>query len=193
MKPDDVLRSIEEQALAKRLPIIGPDRGLILDEVVNEHRPRTILEVGTLVGYSAVRMGRLLQKGGAITCVELNEEMASAARANVEKAGLSGTIEVVTGDAREVLPKLTKSFDMVFLDAVKEDYLVYLNSVRRLLHPGSVVVADNVKSHAVEVAGYLDHVRNSGKFASSYHKSSSGYRYGAGVPEPDAVEVSVML
>ena len=193
VKPDELLKSIEKVARGQGLPIIGPKRGLILDEVVEEHAPSTILEVGTLVGYSAIRMGRHLKEGQKIICVEVREEMAKAARFNIDKAGLSDRIEVLVGDAREVLPSLGGSFDMVFLDAVKEDYIFYLKSVERLLHSGSVIVADNVKSHAEEVADYLEYVRNSGKYTSTYKEFPSNYRYGAGIAEGDAVELSVKL
>ena len=151
MKPDEVLASIEQVAPRQGLPIIGPKRGLFLDEVIEQHKPTTILEVGTLVGYSAIRMARHLRDGGRVICVELSEERARTARANFERAGLSDRIEVVLGDARDVLPRLKGRFDMVFLDAVKEDYLYYLKSVEGLLHQGCVVVDDNVKSHAEEV------------------------------------------
>lgn len=193
MEPEEVLKSIEEVAPKKGFPIIGPGRGAFLDEVMKRHSPKSILEVGTLVGYSAIRMGRLMKEGGHITCVEINEEMARTARANIAKAGLSRSIEVVLGDAKAVLPKLRGSFDMVFLDAIKEDYLAYLLSCERLMHPGSVVVADNVKSHANEVAGYLDYVRNSGKFESTYREAEDDYKYGARTEEADAVEISVRL
>ena len=193
MNPDDVLKSIEEQAPRRGFPIIGPVRGAILDEVVSEHHPSSILEVGTLVGYSAIRMGRHLRPGQKITCVEVDADIAKVARNNIEKAGLSDRITVVVGDAKKVLPSLKGSFDMVFLDAAKDEYLGYLKSIERLLHKGSVVAADNVKSHPVEVAGYLDYVRNSGKFKSEYRETPNNYRFGAGRFEADAVEVSVML
>ncbi|MGP8124860.1 MAG: O-methyltransferase [Nitrososphaerales archaeon] len=193
MKPEDVLRSIEREAPAKGLPIIGPVRGVFLDEVINEHHPTKILEVGTLVGYSAIRMARLLKEGGRITCVELSQDFARVAMSNLGKAELADRVDVLVGDAKSVLPKVKGSYDMVFLDAAKGEYLGYLKSCERLLHPGSVVVADNVKSHAEEVAGYLDYVRNSGKFRSTYREAESNFRYGAGISEPDAVEISVML
>jgi predicted O-methyltransferase YrrM len=193
MRPDEVLASIENEAIQKRLPIIGPKRGRFLDEVVEEHRPDTILEVGTLVGYSAIRMGRHLKKGQKITCVELDGEIAAVARANIKRAGLSDRIEIVVGDAVRVLPTLKGKLDMAFFDAVKEDYIYYLKSIEGLLHPGSVVVADNVKSHAEAVAGYLDYVRNSGEYRSTYRESKDNYRYGSGLTEADAVEISVKL
>ena len=191
MKPEEALESIEKAAVRHGLPIIGPKRGRFLDEVVEERSPRSILEVGTLVGYSAIRMARHLKTGQKVTCVEVREDMARMARSNIAKAGLSDRIEVTTGDALKVLPTLKGSFDMVFLDAVKEDYLTYLMSVEHLLHEGSVVVADNVKSHADAVAGYLDYVRNSGKFRSEYRESMDDHAYGSDHAEPDAVEISV--
>lgn len=193
VEPEQVLKSIEEVAPKKGFPIIGPKRGVFLDEVVKKYDPRTILEVGTLVGYSAIRMGRFLKKGGRITCVEVSDEMAKVARTNIGKAGLSDKIDVITGDAKAVLPTLKEGMDMVFLDAVKDEYLTYLKSCERLLHAGSVVVADNVKSHANEVADYLNYVRNSGKFKSTYRESASNFRYTTGRSEADAVEISVML
>ncbi|MDE1852301.1 MAG: O-methyltransferase [Thaumarchaeota archaeon] len=193
MKPEAVLESIESDAPKRGLPIIGPVRGKILDETIAKFKPSKILEVGTLVGYSAIRMGRHLEKGQKITCVEIDEKIAKVARSNFEKAGLSDLIEVIVGDARNVLPKLEGSLDMVFLDAVKVDYIFYLRSVERLLHKGSVVLADNVKSHADEVADYLEYVRNSGKYTSTYRDFPLGYRMASGSPEGDAVEVSVRL
>jgi len=192
VKPEEVLESIEKVAPKQGWPIIGPERGEILDEVVVKHKPSTILEVGTLVGYSAIRMGRHLKRGQNITCVELSENIARTARANFDKAGLSDRIEVVVGDAKKVLPTLKGSFDMVFLDAEKVEYLTYLKSVERLLHKGSVVVADNVRSHAAEVADYLEYVRDPRKYKSDYRDYPVGYNV-ATRNEGDAVEVSVKL
>lgn len=188
-KPEDVLASIEAAAPHKGWPIIGPKRGIILDEVVGRHKPSSILEVGTNVGYSAIRMARHLKAGQRLTCVEVSGDMALAARVNFEKAGLSDLIEVIVGDALSVLPTLTTRFDMVFLDAAKDDYLDYLRSVEKLIHAGSVVVADNVKSFYPVVKPYLDYVRNSGRYASSYRDAPSNW----GTDEGDAVEVSVRL
>ncbi len=189
MTPDEVLKEIERVAPARGLPIVGPRRGRFLDDVVVTHNPSIILEVGTLVGYSAIRMGRHLSKGQKVTCVELSEGMARVARANFVRAGLGEIIDVVVGDAREILPKMRGPLDMAFFDAVKEDYLDYLKSIEPRLHRGSVIVADNVKSHAEEVAPYLEYVRSSGKYSSQYRESPPNYGSGPG----DAMEISVML
>lgn len=189
VNPEAVLQEIEKSAPTKGWPIIGPKRGKILDEVVERHKPSTILEVGTNVGYSAIRMGRHLNKGQKITCVDISEDLAKVARSNFAKAGLSDRIEVIVGDALKVLPTLEGSFDMVFLDAVKEDYLAYLKSVEGLLHKGSVIVADNVKTFSTAVKPYLDYVRRSGKYSSSYKEAPSNW----GNDVPDAAEISVRL
>jgi len=193
LKPADVLRSIEREARRKGLPIIGPARGAFLDEAVIAHHPDRVLEVGTCVGYSAIRMARLLGDGGLVTCVEIDPGYARVAASNVAMAGLSDKVEILIGDAKKLLPELVGSFDMVFLDADKREYLGYLKACERLLHRGSVVAADNVKSHPKEVANYLDYVRNSGRFKSGWKEPSSDYRFGARSREADAVEISVVL
>jgi predicted O-methyltransferase YrrM len=189
VSPEEVLESIEREAPRRGYPIIGPKRGTILDEVVEKHRPSRIVEVGTLVGYSAIRIGRHLKPGQQLTCIEVRESMAIIARSNIEEAGLSGRIKVVVGDGKELLKTVRGPLDMVFLDAVKGEYLTYLKACESKLHAKSVVVADNVRSHANEVADYLDYVRNSGKYSSSYREAPPNY----GVDEGDAVEISVKL
>lgn len=189
MRPEEVLEAIEKVAPGRGWPIIGPKRGGLLDEAVRDCRPAVSLEVGTNVGYSAIRIGRLLGEGQRLICVEIREDMARAARENFERAGLSDRIEVKVGDARKVLPTLAVDLGFVFLDAVKADYLTYLKSVEGRTHRGTVVFADNVRSHADEVAPYLDYVRGSGRYSSSYREAPSNY----GTDPEDAVEVSVRL
>jgi predicted O-methyltransferase YrrM len=187
MKPDEVLRSIEAEAGRQGLPIIGPAKGLYLDGAVTKHKPKRILEIGTLVGYSAIRMARLLPKGGRITCLEINPSMDKVAASNIERAGLSDRVQIMVGDAMRLIPKLRGVYDMVFIDAEKRDYLAYLKGCERLLHHGSVIVADNVKVFANEVADYLDYVRNSGLYSSTYREAA----FNANPTMADAVEISI--
>ncbi len=189
VKAEDVLRSIELQAPSEGLPIIGPAKGAILDGVIRKHRPSRILEIGTLVGYSAIRMARLLPEGGKLTCVEVNGDLAAIARSNLTKAGVDERVEILVGDAKKVVPGIQGSVDLVLVDAVKTEYLAYLKAAEHLLHPGSVVVADNIKIFADEVAGFLDYVRNSGRYRSSQVEAPLN----ADRSSTDAMEISVMI
>jgi len=89
-------------------------------------------------------------------------------RENIKRAEIPPTVDVIVGDAIEVIPTLKGKFDMVFIDADKREYLDYLRLVEDKLHRGSVVVADNAGIFADEMEGYLDHVRSSGNYSSKY-------------------------
>jgi predicted O-methyltransferase YrrM len=185
----EVLNSIEETALAGDLPIIGPVKGEALDQILRELRPLRALEVGTLVGYSAIRIARQLPEKGKLTCVEVDPRMAAVARSNLRLAGLAGAVEVVVGDAKSVLKGLDGRMDFVLIDARKDEYLRYLRACEHLLRPGSVVVADNVGTFADQVAGYLRYVRESGRYSSSTIEAPLN----SDPSIQDAMEVSVRL
>jgi predicted O-methyltransferase YrrM len=181
---DSILKRIEVQATKRTLPIIGPDRSRILEDVVKKHSPRRVLEIGTLVGYSSIRIARLLPAEGELICLEKDAEIAKEARENLAEAGLDGRVDLRVGDALDLIPKLTGKFDLVFIDAAKDEYLRYLTALENRLRKGSVVVADNVKRFASEMQDYLEYVRASGMYRSSYHEDPKGL---------DAIEVSVKL
>jgi len=177
----EVLREIEKEAKQKDLPIIGKVKGKVLAELVSRYKPTTILEIGTLVGYSAIIMASKLKKGKLIT-IEIDPDKAEIAKSNIFKAGLANKIEVVVGDAKEIIPKLNVEIDMLFIDAKKEEYLVYLKLTEAKLKKGAIVVADNVKMFENRMKDYLEYVRNSGK----YKSSSIDFGY-------DAMEISFKL
>lgn len=182
MDADSMLKEIEETATKRNLPIIGPTRGKILDAFVRKYAPKRVLEIGTLVGYSAIRIARLLPEGGMLICLEKDGDVAKEARKNIAAAGLDDRVEVRIGDAATLIPKLDGRFDLVFIDAAKEDYLSYLTLVEKHIGRGSVVIADNAKRFAAEMHDYLEYVRTSGRYGSSYHEDPDG---------SDAIEVSV--
>jgi predicted O-methyltransferase YrrM len=186
-RAEKVLHKIEQKSRKNPLIIIGPKRGKILDDAILRYKPKTVIEIGTLVGYSAIRMGRLLGPG-KITCLEIDEEIAEVARRNISEAGLEDVIEVKVGDARTLIPKQKGTFDMVFIDAEKEQYLSYLKLAEPKIKKGGVVLADNVKRFASEMQDYLGYVRNSGRYRSTYIESESSFD-----PDGDAVEVSIKL
>jgi predicted O-methyltransferase YrrM len=179
---DRVLSEIEGMTRRQFLPIVGPEKGRVLAEIIDEFKPKRILEVGTLIGYSAVLMGKELESDAHLTTIEIHADEARLARENIRKAKVRPTIDVIVGDAIKVLPNLTGRFDMVFIDAEKTEYLAYLRLVERRLHGGSVVVADNAGIFADRMKDYLEYVRFSRKYRSKY----------VAVGE-DGLEVSVKL
>ncbi len=181
-KADIVLKEIEAMTEKESLPIIRPDKGQVLIKVIRKTRSKRILEIGTLIGYSAILMAKELDVGACLTTIEIHVDEAKLARENMEKAGVSPKVDVIVGDAIKVIPKLTGKFDMVFIDAAKEEYYEYLKLVEKKLHKGSVIVADNAGIFADQMREYLDYVRFSGKYTSEYMSFGE-----------DGIEVSVKL
>jgi caffeoyl-CoA O-methyltransferase len=163
---DTVMREIEEMGKKSFISSIGPVKGKILAEVVRKLKPRKILEVGSLYGYSAILITKNSPANAEITTVEKNPEHARKTEQNVERAQLENQIKVIQGDAMQTLSKLPGPFDLVFLDAEKTQYLDYLKAVEDKLHQGSVVVADNAGVFADQMQNYLRYVRNTGRYRS---------------------------
>jgi len=165
---DKVLKEIEAKAKKEFLPIVGPHRGRILVEAIRRTNPKRVLEVGTFIGYSAILMAKELESSAQVIAIEIDADEAELARENIRRAKVTPTIEVITGDAVEVIPRLSGQFDMVFMDAKKTENMRYLQLVEPRLHKGSIIVADNARTDADEMKDYLNHVRSSGKYSSKY-------------------------
>jgi len=163
---DVVLKEIEAIGQRSFIPSIGPVKGKILAEIVKKTRPKRILEVGALYGYSAILMAKNSPSGVEIVSVEKNPEHVRIAKENIKRANMERSIRLVEGDGRTELGKLTGSFDLVFLDAEKTQYLAYLKAVERNLHKGNVIVADNVGIFKDQMQDYLEYVRNKGPYKS---------------------------
>jgi predicted O-methyltransferase YrrM len=163
---DAVLKEIE--AIGKRsfIPSIGPVKGKILAEIVKKTRPKRILEVGALYGYSAILMAKNSPAGVEIVSVEKSPEHVRIATKNIKRANMEERIKMTEGDGTTELRKLSGTFDLVFLDAEKTEYLAYLKAVERNLHKGSVIVADNVGIFKDQMQDYLEYVRNNGPYKS---------------------------
>jgi len=181
-KADDVLRGIEKLTEKEFLPIIGPRKGKVLLKVIHDVKPKRILEVGTLTGYSTVLMGKELDSDAHLITIEIHADEAKIAQENIRRASIPAKVDVIVGDAIKVIPKLKGSFDLVFIDAEKTEYIDYLRLVEDKLRKGSVVVADNANISSSRMRDYLDYVRNSGKYQSRYVPVGG-----------DGVEISVKL
>jgi caffeoyl-CoA O-methyltransferase len=146
---DEVLEATLRDSRRGGLPEINvsPNQGRLLRMLVELSGARRILEIGTLGGYSAIHLARGLPEDGELISLELDEHHAEVARNNVERAGLSDTVEVRVGDAHELLTGLIENgedpFDLVFIDADKEGYPDYLEASLRLVRPGSLILGDN--------------------------------------------------
>ena len=201
-----ILAQIEETAKREFLPSIGPIKGKIIEDVIRKHKPKKVLEVGTLHGYSAILVTNFILtgkdkkenfeiekslSGPILISVEKDQKLANIARKNIKKCRLSEKIKVIHGDALEEIPKLKSKFNMIFLDATKSEYLKYLQLIEghSLLNKRAVVVADNVLIYENEMKDYLDYVRNSGKYIS--HTTQTSLEFSKNVK--DALEVSVNI
>ena len=161
-----VLREIEAEALRRRLPIIGREKGRIIAHIVDEERPMRAIEVGTNIGYSAITIGSHMPAGSMLYTMEIDEDLAAEAVENIERAGLSDRISVLVGDALDLIPGVEGPVDLAFLDAEKDEYAEYLALIEPKLRPGALVVADNAGIFEHAMGEYLERVRRSGLYES---------------------------
>jgi caffeoyl-CoA O-methyltransferase len=134
---------------------VAPATGRFLFSLVAPQTDCEVLEVGAGRGYSTIWIAAGVRYlGGRVLSVERNPEIAEAWRRNVSEAGLDGWVELVEGDALETLPGIDDVFDVVFLDAAKDEYERYFELARTKVEPGGVVLADNVLSHEDALGAY---------------------------------------
>ena len=140
----DYIYELEKRAKAGDIPIIRPQTRAILRFLLTLTKPEKILEVGTATGFSALYMREYGGKGIKITTIENYEKRILEARENFKKYDKSFQIELICGDAAEVLPALLGEFDWIFMDAAKGQYLKFLPDCTRLLKIGGLLISDNV-------------------------------------------------
>lgn len=139
-----VIEAIEQEALRDRVPIIRKEMQSFLKVLLMIKRPMRILEVGAAVGFSSILMSEYMPEGGQITTIENYDKRIPIARANFKRAGKEEQIDLIEGDALEVMHGLEGSYDLIFVDAAKGQYIHYLPEVMRLLGTDGVLVSDNV-------------------------------------------------
>ena len=148
--PDGLLRELPARAAAAGLPNweISPDVGRLLAILVSTTAARTVLEVGTLAGYSGVWMARALAPDGRLVTIEFDDRHADFAEGIFDEAGFAERVEVVRGAALDVLPRLAErlgpgTVDLAFVDAAKQEYPAYVEILAPLISPGGFLVLDN--------------------------------------------------
>ena len=169
---DEALTSALQANAAAGLPGIdvAPNQGKLLMLIARLSGARSVLELGTLGGYSTIWLARGLPEDGRVVTLEAVPEHAEVARANVDRAGVGGRVDIRVGAALDTLPKLESEqagpFDLVFIDADKENYPHYLEWALKLTRPGSVIIGDNVvrKGHVVDDGSDDENVRATRSF-----------------------------
>lgn len=143
---DPVLTELDRETNLKVLGarmISGHLQGQVLIMLAKMIRPKTILELGTFTGYSAICLAKGLQKGGKLVTIEIDDELESLATKYFEKAGVAHLVEQKIGAATEIIPVLEESFDLVFIDADKREYVEYYKLLIDRLKSGAYLIADN--------------------------------------------------
>jgi predicted O-methyltransferase YrrM len=142
-KPE-IFMDLEKYANENHIPIIHPEVAQFLILILKMKKPLNILEVGTAIGYSALIMAYGTQGKANITTIEKRQDMIDIAMNNINSSYYSGKIEILEGDAEEILPKLTGKYDFIFLDASKGHYLDFFRDCSKLLNDDGLIVSDNV-------------------------------------------------
>ena len=121
-----ILKEIKQKALSEHIPIIMDDTLLEIEKRMQEKKPTKILEIGTAVGYSAICFSNFLDDNGKIDTIERDEERVKEAIENISQMELEDKINIIVGDAVEILPTLNGKYDMIFIDAAKGKYPFFL-------------------------------------------------------------------
>lgn len=141
---DGVLGEIQREAIAAQVPIIPLETARLLSVLLSMQKPKHILEIGTAVAFSAGLMCRYLPPDGTLTTIDRFEVMLQDARINIKRMGLEHQIQLLEGDAADILPTLQGPFDVIFLDAAKGQYSNFLPHCLRLLPVGGLLIVDDV-------------------------------------------------
>ena len=146
IEPDPALAAALADSAAAGLPpiAVSAPQGKFLRLLARIHGARSVLEIGTLGGYSTIWLAGALPADGRLVSLEVSPEHAEVARKNVARAGFSDLVEILVGPALDTLPTLTGPYDLVFIDADKRNNPGYVREAVRLTRPGGVIVVDNV-------------------------------------------------
>ena len=153
----NALNELKQNALEEHIPILMDDTLEKIEEIIKEKNPKRILEIGTAVGYSASCFAKASKEDCIIDTIELDVERAKKAVENIKKIGFSNRINVLVGNAVEILPTLNEEYDIIFIDANKGKYPYFLQEAIRLSKNGSLILADNILYKGYVMSDYNKH------------------------------------
>ena len=151
------LEKIKKEAIEEHVPIIMDDTLEKIEEIVGDRKFKRILEIGTAVGYSALCFTKFLDENGEIDTIERNDEMIKKAKENIKLARNDVKINLFEGDAVEILKTLNNRYDMVFIDAAKSKYPIFLEESLRILNDDGIIFADNILYKGYVMSDYNKH------------------------------------
>ena len=158
MEKEKILFNIKEEALKNHVPIIEDDSLEYISNILKDKKPNKILEIGTAVGYSAINFSQyLVGENSKVITIEIKDKMYEKALENISLMGLQDKIEVINADATKYLKEINEQFDIIFIDAAKGQYLVFLEEAIRLCKIGGIIIADNMLYRGRTLSDYNEH------------------------------------
>lgn len=153
----DIINQIKEKSLSEHIPIIMDDTLEVIKDYLKKMNINKILEIGTATGYSAICFSEFLNDGGKIDTIERDAIRIKEAKKNIELVGKINEINILEGDAVEILPTLNGKYDMIFIDAAKGKYTFFLQEALRLLNKDGIIFADNILYKGYVLSDYNKH------------------------------------
>ncbi|HED06543.1 MAG TPA: O-methyltransferase [Ignavibacteria bacterium] len=142
-----LIKKIERFARENKVPILSKDSSKFLEQLIISLRPQKVLEIGTAIAYSAIKISRNLSASGKLYTIEKSNDSIRIANKFINEAKLKNKINLLEGNAQKIIPKLKVKFDFIFLDADKEDYKKLFELSLTLLKKGGVIFIDNLLWH----------------------------------------------
>ncbi len=170
-KDDKLLTEMEDYAEEHNIPILDWDSIEFIEKIILAYRPDRVLEIGTAIAYSAIRIARCLRKNSVLHTIEKSTDNIKIAEENIKRSGLGKKIKLIEGDALSIMPQMNKKYDLIFLDADKEDYKKLFDLSMLLLRKDGVILIDNLLWHGYTAsAGVPKKYKNSTKHIRDFNK-----------------------
>lgn len=168
---DPLIEEMEAYAKQHNVPILSWQSADFLEILIKMTEPKRVLEIGTAIAYSSIRIAKNLRKKAVLHTIEKSKDNITVALDNINKSGLGDKIEIFEGDALNIMPRLEKKYDFIFLDADKEDYMQLFNYSLILLKKNGVIFIDNLLWHGYAAVNKIPpNYRKSAKYIKEFNE-----------------------